>query len=86
MSLWTCIACKVRRAVGLEACPQCGTSDYQDGDTVSGAEGGQGQAYVPPAYADAAPVTPAPTPVVPAQRTDPAPAPSTPPEPPASPQ
>lgn len=87
MSLWTCIACAARRAVGLVTCPQCGAADHEEGDTISAAEGVQGQPHVPAPYADAtppaapaAPVTPAPAPVVPAQRTEPTPAADAPPE------
>ncbi|MEY9876640.1 hypothetical protein ABH931_006150 [Streptacidiphilus sp. MAP12-33] len=59
MSLWTCIACTARRAVGLLTCPQCGAAGHEEGDTLSGSEGGQGQRHIPEAYADQAP-----TPVV----------------------
>lgn len=68
MSLWTCIACTARRAVGAPCCPQCGASGYEDGDTVSGDTGVQGAAYVAPAYAQ-------PVVVIPEQRTDPTPEP-----------
>lgn len=32
MSIWTCPACTARYAVGLAACPQCGTPSTQGGD------------------------------------------------------
>lgn len=89
MSLWTCIACTARRAVGMLTCPQCGAAEHENGDTISGPEGVQGQPHIPEAYADAAPtppaapVTPPTPPAAPAQRTEPATAPDTPPEPPA---
>lgn len=57
MSLWTCIACSARRAVGALLCPQCGAAGHEESDTVSGPEGGQGQRHVPEAYADPAPET-----------------------------
>lgn len=51
MSLWTCIACSARRAVGLDTCPQCGAADHEEGDTISGPEGAQGARHIPQAYA-----------------------------------
>lgn len=83
MSLWTCIACSARRAVGLETCPQCGAAAHDEGDTISGPDGAQGQRHIPQAYTDAAPaaptapVEPTPAPELPAQ-------PTAPPEPPAA--
>ena len=71
MSLWTCVACAARRAVGMDVCPQCGAAAHDEGDTISGSDGAQGQRHIPEAYVqpvDAAP--PAPQPVVLAQ-TDP---------------
>lgn len=87
MSLWTCIACAARRAVGLETCPQCGAAAHDEGDTISGPDGAQGQRHIPQAYSDAVPaapatpVEPAPAPMLPAQPTDRVDAP---PEPPAA--
>jgi hypothetical protein len=49
------VACAARRAVGLLVCPQCGAAGHEVGDTVSGAEGSQGQRHVPPPYNDAVP-------------------------------
>jgi hypothetical protein len=77
MSLWTCIACTARRAVGLLTCPQCGAAEHEQGDTISGAQGVQGAAHVPEAYEQPI-VTPAPAPapvaapVVPAPTAPPA--------------
>jgi hypothetical protein len=89
VSLWTCIACTARRAVGMLTCPQCGAAEHEVGDTISGPDGVQGQPHIPQAYADAAPAAPAapvtapqptPAPVIPAPRSTPADAQ---PEPPA---
>lgn len=55
MSLWTCLACSTRRAVGVFECPQCGAAGHEEGDTVSGPDGGQGQRHIPEAYVDQAP-------------------------------
>lgn len=32
MALWVCVSCSTAYAVGLEACPQCGSTDsYEEG-------------------------------------------------------
>lgn len=61
MSLWTCIACSARHAVGLLTCPQCGASAHEEGDTISPAEGVEGAAHIavaPPAVSVTAPQPP----------------------------
>ena len=35
MSLWTCLECTARRAVGMLHCPQCGHGKYAETDIVS---------------------------------------------------
>jgi len=35
MSLWTCLKCTTRYAVGLLQCPHCESPDYVEGDAVA---------------------------------------------------
>lgn len=35
MSIWTCRACTARYAVDAPGCPQCGSTEYVDGDAVA---------------------------------------------------
>lgn len=75
MSLWTCLKCLARRAVGIVDCPQCGHPDHAEGDTVSPAVGVEGAPQPPADLPPAAPVAPAAPPVA---ATPPAPAPAAP--------
>lgn len=42
MSSWRCLGCRTVYAVGIPACPHCGSSNYDEGDDVAkaSAEGG----------------------------------------------
>ena len=35
MSVWTCLKCTTRYAVGLLKCPHCESRDYVEGDAVA---------------------------------------------------
>ena len=46
MALWYCAGCTAAYAVGLAACPQCGSTDYTE-DTMPKISKGGGPSYEP---------------------------------------